>query len=210
MGGDFQYKVDIFKYAEKHGLYFSKPFLDLFMQAKKVVFLKGEKIRFPYADVAHLIFIHKGAVLGILSHKGKTVYKTIKIASSIFLTDPKGFSKRKIDSNEWIAANKSELTAIPIGFLLKSLQSVEGAHDKLSAHIKKMIKTDYNLYREMIEQDSMHDKVGFLVKTYPSLFGKTRKYVANYMNVSQNGLSKAIKKWEGTNFGGKEDDENPR
>ena len=75
MGGDFQYRLDIFKYADKYGLFFNEAFHDLFMHSKKVVFLKGEQIRFPYADVPHLIFVHEGAVLGIFSYQHQTVYK---------------------------------------------------------------------------------------------------------------------------------------
>ncbi|MCH7410694.1 hypothetical protein MM239_14900 [Belliella sp. DSM 111904] len=201
LGDNIKYILDIGIYARRHGLLFRAAFREVFEHAKQVVFLKGEQIKFPYADVPHLIFVHEGAVLGTLSHEQKIVYKSIKLMQSIFLTDPTGYFKKKVDTHEWVAVNKVSLTAIPIDYLMESLKSVDGARDKLSKHIKKVIKSDYSHYQQIHEHDTLSDKLDFLVKTNPFIFHITRKYLAMFMNVSQNGLSKAILTWAIKNFG---------
>ncbi|MCH7408134.1 hypothetical protein MM239_01900 [Belliella sp. DSM 111904] len=207
MGKNIKYKLDIGFYAHRHGMIFRAAFQEIFEHAKQVVFQQGKQIKFPYADVPHLIFVHEGAVLGTLSYEQKIVYKSIKLMQSIFLTDPTGYFKKKVDTHEWVAVNKVSLTAIPIDYLMESLKSVDGAPDKLSKHIKKVIKSDYRQYQQMQEHDTLSDKLDFLIKTNPLLFQIASKYLAVFMNISQNDLSKAILTWAIKNFGIQKNDD---
>ena len=202
MVSDFKFKLDIFRYADRHGLFFRKAFSEIFLMSKKVIFNKGEEVKFSLKNEPHLVFIHKGAVLGTLSYENGLTYKVIKVPKSVFLTGSSNFLNPSINSQKWEVANRSEFTAIPIKTLMDSLGSVEGAHERIVNHILSVMDFDAKLYLQLLGINSLYDKVDYLVHNHPRWFRKTQKYLANYLNVSQNGLSNAIKNWDQLNFGG--------
>jgi hypothetical protein len=201
MVSDFKYKLDIFRYASKHGLFFRDAFSKIFLRAKKVSFNKGEEVRFPVNNDPHLVFVHEGAVLGTLSFVDGSSYRAIKVPHSIFLTGSANFINPNISDQKWEVANRSEFTAIPINILMDSLTLDEKAPEKLTKHIRSVMDFDIRLYLHLLGIHSLYEKVDYLVHHHPKWFSKTQRYLAIYLNVSQNGLSNAIKSWDQLNFG---------
>lgn len=200
MVSDFKYKLDIFLYAKENDLLIKSAFPALFASSKKVVFNKGEQLRFKYNDIPHLIFLHQGAILGTLYCNGNQLYKALKVQKSIFLNGPCTFSPFEIDEQEWIVANKAEITAISLNLLLEKAEEFEGARSRIEKHITDVILFDFQCYHKLLNISRLQDKVDYLVEHIPLCLEKTNKYLAEYLNVSQNGLANAIKQWGKINF----------
>jgi len=200
MVSDFKYKLDIFSYAKKHALFFKPAFPHLFAHSKKLVFNKGESITFKYNDVPHLIFLHHGAVLGTLIFDDKQLFKVIKTPKSIFLSGKCDFAPLNIDNQSWIVTNKAEVTAIPLTLLFHTLDQIDGAKNKLQTHIHDIILVDFQCYLQFLRINPIQEKVDYLVERFPNYLEITHKYLAEYLNVSQNGLANAIKIWDKNNF----------
>ncbi|MBW3466603.1 hypothetical protein [Arthrospiribacter ruber] len=201
MASDFKYKLDIFRYASKHGLFFRDAFSGMFKLAKKAVIKKGEEVKFPINNEPHLVFLHEGAVLGTLTFDDGASFRSFKVPQSIFLTGPENFLDPNISNQKWEAANRSEFTAIPINILMDSLSTVEKAPEKLTDHIRSVMDFDARLYGELLGIHALYDKVDYLVYNHPKWFSKTPIYLASYLNISQDDLSDAIHNWDQLNFG---------
>ncbi|WP_164675233.1 cyclic nucleotide-binding domain-containing protein [Anditalea andensis] len=193
--------MDIFRYAVDNDLFFGKVFTQLFLKARKLVFQKGEEVKFNHKDTAFLVFLHEGAVLGTLYYKGKVLYKAIKTRQYIFVHGPWKKSPYDIDQARWIVTNKAEITAIPMEVLFKDLAAQPGSSLTLEKHIEDMTRMDFQDYHQISGFTSIDDKIDFLIATYPGWIRNTHKYLADYLSVSQNGLSNALKKWDINHFG---------
>ncbi|MFD2034960.1 hypothetical protein ACFSKL_09170 [Belliella marina] len=203
MKSDFKYKMDIFKYAVEHGLFFKDVFGEIYPNTIKAVFKKGEAVRFPSSNSPRLAFLHNGAVYGKISLKSGVSYKVIKVPKSIFLVRGGEILNPEISSMTWEATITSEVTAIPIQYLLEAVDRIEEAPQKLLAHLRKVMSQDLELYMCLKNLTSTYDQIDFLVDKHPEWLRHTLKYLASYLNVSQNGLTNAIKKWENSNLDAK-------
>lgn len=201
MVSDFKYKLDIFRYAVKNNLFFDKVFTQLFLNAQKLVFQKGEEIKVIHQHAAFLMFLHEGAVLGSMFYKGKIVYKVIKTRQYIFVNGLWDKSLNVIDKDRWIATNRAEITAIPLAMLFEALASQPESSITLEQHIQDKMRMDFQVYYQIIGYTSIDEKIDYLVKEFPSWIRNTHKYLAEYLGVSQNGLSSAIKRWDINHFG---------
>lgn len=201
MVSDFKYKLDIFRYAIENDLFFERVFTPLFVKAQKLVFQKGEEIKFNYKDSHFLVFLHEGAVLGTMYYKGKVLYKAIKTRQNIFVHGPWKKSPYDIDQETWIATNKVEITAISLTLLFEVLAAHPGSSGILEEHIQDKMRMDFLVYHQIMGIPTVDGKIDYLIKQYPSWIRNTQKYLADYLGVSQNGLSNAFKKWDFNNFG---------
>ncbi|RZS95778.1 hypothetical protein [Cecembia calidifontis] len=200
MGTIIDYKVNILQYADKHGLHFEGLMHEIFPLTLNLLFKKGSPIKMINHKENYLIFIHSGQVYGTCHDGNYISSKKLITGKEIFLQGI--ISKEPLPyqcaDQLWVAADRTEITGIDLELILKKLSQKEGAAEKLIDHIRTIELERHNNYLKVHNNKSIIDKLTFLYQTDPNKITSTKKYLAEYLNVTSQGLSKAMATWDKT------------
>lgn len=194
MVSDFRIKWEIIHYARQNGIYIPDLFKELFDHTGTVSFRRGEQVKFRMKDL--LCFVHSGGVLGDLKMANGQKECHLLMGKQIFYTGLKLLGMMDRLECRWTAVKNSEITYIPLDFLLQSLQHKQDKIDALIAHIGEADQSYSRLFHQIQDQPTLEDKLGTMLSLSPEIMSIKQRHLSDYLMVRPPSFSRALKNYE--------------
>lgn len=194
MVSDIGIKWNIIHYARKHGIYVPSLFRELFDKAGTVSFRRGEPVKFRMVDL--LCFINSGAVLGNLKMENGRNECHLLMEKQIFYTGLEMGGRIKRNKANWTSVKNTEITFIPLAYLLEAEKDFETYGNDLIEHIIKQDQYSSSVFTEIQNEPTLENKISRMLKISPEFLEIKQRHLSDYLMVRPPSLSRSLKIYE--------------
>ncbi|WP_111672829.1 cyclic nucleotide-binding domain-containing protein [Algoriphagus litoralis] len=194
MVSDFNLKWNIIHYAQKHGIYVPNLFKQLFDKAGTVLFQRGEPVKFRQDEL--LCFINSGAVLGDLKMENGRKECHLLMEKHIFYTGLELGGKIKRKSATWTAVKHTEITYIPLTYLLVAKKESERYPNDLFEHIINQDHYASSVFTEIQNETTLENKIKTMLNISPEFLEIKQRHLSEYLMVRPPSLSRSLKEYD--------------
>lgn len=194
MVSDFNLKWNIIHYARKHGIYVPNLFRELFDKAGTVLFRRGEPLKFRQGEL--LCFINYGAVLGELKFENGRKEFHLLMEKHIFYTGLELCGKIKRKTATWTAVKHSEITYIPLMYLLMAKNEAGTYPNDLFEHIILQDHYASRVFTQIQNETTLENKIKTMLNISPEFLEIKQCHLSDYLMVRPPSLSRSLKEYE--------------